>query len=319
MSITHTLTLAHSGDPDDCFMWWPITGKIHPDGVRWAGPAGSAVIDTRPFEFRPIAGDIEVFNRRAVEHGDYDITAMSVRTYAEARHRYAITHCGASFGEGYGPKVVRREDDYELRDVDLLQRPDVVIAVPGRRTTAFLVMGLLLGKLATSVQAKFIELPFEQIIPAVVSGRARAGLVIHEGQVSFEDAGLKQVIDLGAWWRETRGLPLPLGINAIRRDFDGRFGAGSELRIVQLLRASLDYALQHRDESLNYTVPFAIANAKASGTLIPTLERIDAYVSMYVTRLTVDMGEAGRDAIRKLLSQGHAAGLCSDPGEIATL
>lgn len=312
----HTLTLAHSGDPDDCFMWWPITGKIDPDGKRWAGADGRPAIDTGRFTFEPIAGDIEQFNRRAVEHGDYDITALSVRAYCEARHRYAITHCGSSFGEGYGPKLVRHEDNFELSDVEMLKRPEITIAIPGRRTTAFLVLSLLIGKTWMPPQARFVELPFDKIIPAVAEKRVSAGLVIHEAQVSYEDAGLRQILDLGSWWKQTRNLPLPLGINAIRRDFDGRFGDGSEKEIVGLLRRSIDHALSHRQESLNYTVPFALANAKSSGTDVPSMERIDRYVSMYVTRLTVDMGPAGKNAIQKLLNEGHAAGLCAHPGDV---
>ncbi|MFZ4576640.1 MAG: menaquinone biosynthesis family protein [Phycisphaerales bacterium] len=312
----HTLTLAHSGDPDDCFMWWPITGKIDPSGKRWPGEDGKPAIDTGRFSFEPIAGDIEHFNRRAIEHGDYDITALSVRAYTEARHRYALTHCGSSFGEGYGPKVVRHEDNFELSEVEALRSPDVTVAIPGRKTTAFMVLNLLIGKLWMPPPSRFVETPFDKIIPAVAEKHVRAGLVIHEAQVSYEDAGLRQVIDLGSWWKQTRNLPLPLGVNAIRRDLDGRFGDGSEAEVVSLLHRSIEHALKHREQSLNYTLPFAMANARASGTADPDLERIDRYVSMYVTRLTVDMGTAGRDAIRKLLREGHAAGLCPEPGEV---
>ena len=312
----HTLTLAHSGDPDDCFMWWPITGKINPDGTRWPGADGKPAIDTGRFTFEPIPGDIEQFNRRAIDYGDYDITALSVRAYPEVRQRYAITHCGSSFGEGYGPKVVRHEDDFELAELESLRRPEVTVAIPGKKTTAFLVLNLLIGKTWMAPLTRFVETPFEKIIPAVAEKRTKLGLVIHEAQVSYEDAGLRQVIDLGSWWKQTRNLPLPLGVNAIRRDFDGRFGEGAQAEIVGLLRRSIEHALKHRQESLNYTLPFAMANAKASKTEMPDLERIDRYVSMYVTRLTVDMGVAGAGAIRKVLSEGHAAGLCPEPGEV---
>lgn len=315
-SSRHSLTLAHSGDPDDCFMWWPITGRIRPDGSRWPGELGKPSIDTGRFSFEPIPGDIEQFNRRAIDHGDYDITALSVRAYAEASRRYLITHCGSSFGEGYGPKLVRHEDNIEFATIEALRDPSVTIAIPGRKTTAFMVLGLLLGRPSLKPDARFVELPFDRIIPAVAEKKVHAGLVIHEAQVSYEDVGLRRIEDLGAWWKSTRNLPLPLGINAIRRDFDARFGPGSQAEVVRILRASVDYALAHRREALEYTVPFAELNAKNSGTETPDLERIDHYVSLYVTRLTVDMGASGRDAIRKLLREGNAAGLCSDPGEI---
>ncbi len=314
-----TLSLAHSGDPDDAFMWWPITGKVGPDGVPWKGEDGRARIDCGRFTFRAIPGDIEQFNRRAAEYGDYDITALSVRVYPEVRQRYVMTLCGGSFGEGYGPKVVAKADRYELDGVEQLRDEGLRIAIPGRRTTAFLVLSLLLGKTSMFRKDRFVELPFDLIIPAVASGEVDAGLVIHEGQTSFEDAGLKQLVDLGSWWKQTRNLPLPLGINAIRRDFDGRFGEGSQEAIVSLLRQSIAYALAHRSESVHYTLPYAVENARRSGTQVPTIEGVDRYISMYVTPLTTDMGGAGLSAIGKLLAEGHAAGLCSHPGEISAV
>lgn len=310
------LTLAHSGDPDDAFMWWPITGKVGPDGVPWKGADAKPVIDCGRFTFRAIPGDIEQFNRRAAEYGDYDITALSVRTYPDVRHRYAMTLCGGSFGEGYGPKVVVKSERYDLEKPEDLRDETRTIAIPGRRTTAYLVLSLLIGKTCMFRKERFVEKPFDEIIPAVVSGEVDAGLVIHEGQTSFEDAGLKQIVDLGSWWKQTRNLPLPLGINAIRRDFDGRFGEGSQSEIVGLLRKSIDYALAHRAESINYTLPYAVENARRSGTQVPTIEGVDKYVGMYVTKLTLDMGEAGTNAIQKLLNEGHAAGLCAHPGDV---
>lgn len=309
------LTLAHSADPDDAFMWWPITGKVNPDGTPRA-KGRTAVIDTGRFRFRAIPGDIEAFNRRAAEVGDYDITALSARAYADVRDRYAITSCGSSFGEGYGPKLVCRDADAYLRDAGSFMLTDLTIAVPGRRTTAFMTLCLLLGKSVVGDGSRFIDVPFDRVIPTVRDGGADAGLVIHEGQVTFKDAGLRQLTDLGEWWQKTTNLPLPLGINAVRRDLDERFGEGSTAEVVRTLRSAIAHALANRQEGLEYAVPFAAANAKASGTKPPTIEGIDAYVAMYVTDLTVGLDKTGRDAIRRILRDGAAAGLCPDVGGI---
>jgi 1,4-dihydroxy-6-naphthoate synthase len=305
------LTLAHSPDPDDAFMWWPITGKVRPDGTQFSPP----VIDTGRFRFQALPADIEVLNRRAAERGDLDITALSFRAWSQVRERYVVTRTGSSFGDGFGPKVVCRQDSKVVRCVDCLRSAPVRIAVPGRRTTAFLVLGMLLGREAVSHEGKIIELPFEQVIGAVAEGRAQAGLVIHEGQVLYEQAGLRLVVDLGAWWKEKTGLPLPLGCNAVRRDLDDRFGAGSLAEVSATLRRSVDHALARRAESLEYTLPFALANsAKPGSGGEPTLERVDAYVRMYVNAWTVDMGEPGRAAVERLFHEGAQAGLCEAVG-----
>jgi 1,4-dihydroxy-6-naphthoate synthase len=315
-----TLTLAHSADPDDCFMWWPITGKIHPDGTPYAGRDGKPRVACGEFAFQAIAGDISVFNSIAARDdaqggAQYDITALSVRAYADVQDRYAITACGSSFGEGYGPKIVARIGDDDIGCENCLKGDDV-LAVPGLRTSAFMTMGLLLGKAAMGNMARFVEMPFDAIIPAVRDGKVSAGLVIHEGQVTFAQANLRQVIDLGAWWKKHRGLPLPLGVNVVKRDLDARFGAGTIAEVSRLLQASLDYAMAHRDESIAYTMPFAAINAKNSGTQPPTTELVEKYVDMYVTDLTVDMGDTGRTAIAWLLREGAEAGLCPAVGEI---
>jgi 1,4-dihydroxy-6-naphthoate synthase len=325
------LTLAHSPDPDDAFMWWPLTGKVRPDGTAMEGAGAGAVLDTGRFEFRAIPADIEALNRRAAGAGDLDITAMSVRAYADVHERYAITRCGASFGEGYGPKVVARADQsgtaVNVNCEECLRNPGVRIAIPGRRTTAFLMLGLVLGdwkagggrrEAGEEKGGRFVEMPFDRIIGAVQRGEVEAGLVIHEGQLLFADAGLKLVLDVGAWWKGKTGLPLPLGVNAVRRDLDERFGAGTVAEVSGLLRRSVEYALAHRAEALEYTMPFALANARKAGEaeVGPTLERIDRYVSMYVTERTVDMGEAGRGAIERVLAAGAAAGLCPGGGGV---
>jgi 1,4-dihydroxy-6-naphthoate synthase len=316
------ISLAHSADPDDAFMWWPITGKVAPDGSPLPGRDARPRIDTGEFQFRAIPGDIAQFNRLALGEAPHDVTALSVRAWADVADRYAITSCGSSFGEGYGPKVVCKADNAEVGCENCLKPAEVRIAVPGLRTTAFLVLGLALGKHGAARTERFVEVPFDRIIPAVVAGqdasgaRIDAGLVIHEGQVTFADAGLREVVDLGAWWKKHRGLPLPLGVNAVKRDLDERFGPDTIARVSELLARSLDYAMAHRDESIDYTMPFAALNAKNSGTPPPSRERVERYIDMYVTELTVDMGEPGRTAIRWLLDDGAEAGLCPRVEEV---
>ncbi|MBM4107801.1 MAG: ABC transporter substrate-binding protein [Phycisphaerae bacterium] len=322
-----TLTLAHSPDPDDAFMWWPITGKVAPGSVALGDGTppdlpvlAPPVLDTGRFRFRAVPADIEALNRRAIGVADLDVTALSFRAYPEAAGRYALTACGSSFGEGFGPRIVCRKD--QARDrvkigcEGCLKPPHVRIAVPGVKTTAFLMLGLVLGPEAMGARGRFIELPFDRVIPAVASGRADAGLVIHEGQLLFEQAGLRLVLDVGAWWKERTGLPLPLGGNALRRDLDDRFGAGTRREVGATLHRSIEHALAHRDESIDYAIGFALANARTSGGVAPDRERVDRYVSMYVNRWTLDMGGAGREAVRRLLEEGARAGLCPDPGPI---
>jgi 1,4-dihydroxy-6-naphthoate synthase len=293
-----------------------------PDGTPYAGREGRARIETGRFTFRAVPGDISHFNAIAAgasvgpHDGPYDITALSVRAWAGVADRYVLTAVGGSFGEGYGPKLVCRTGGAEdTMTVETLRSAGVRIAVPGVRTTAFLTLGLLLGKGAMADASRFVEVAFDQIIPAVRDGRAKggeihAGLVIHEGQVTFRDAGLREIADLGAWWQRTRGLPLPLGVNAIRRDLDERCGPGTVREVAALLEQSLDYAMTHRDEAIEYTMPYALLNAKTSGTAAPTRDVVERYVDMYVTELTRDMGQQGRTAIEWLLREGAEAGLC---------
>jgi len=301
------LTLAHSGDPDDAFMWWPITGKVHPDGSPHSGAGAQPAIDTGGWRFSAVPGDIAQFNRLAAGVAPYDITALSVRAYADVAGRYVVTRCGSSFGEGYGPKVVVPEGSALREELDLA-RDGVTIAVPGLRTSACLTLSLLLGRDGLG-RVRLAEAPFDRIIPEVVEGRADAGLIIHEGQVMFARAGLRQIIDLGEWWRRTRELPLPLGVNAVKRDLDSRFGPGSLREVSAILRQSLAHALAHRDESVEYTMPYAASNARAAGLPTPSRETVEKYLAMYVTQLTQDMGEIGQRAIRRLLSEGAAMGL----------
>jgi len=317
------LTLAHSPDPDDAFMWWPITGKVNPDGSA-RGPVDSKPrIDTGRFSFKAVPADIEVLNRRAAATADLDITALSFRAYCDVKDTYAITRAGSSFGDGFGPKVVCRVDQENdpvgVHCENCLRSAAVRIAIPGRRTTAFMVLGLMLGEDALAAPGKIIELPFDQIIGAVARNEVEAGLVIHEGQVLFEQAGLKQVVDLGVWWKRKTGLPLPLGCNAVKRDLDQRFGPGSIAEVSATLKRSIEYALAHREESLEYTMPFALANAAKPGAEqsgAPTPQRVDKYVAMYVNQWTLDMGDTGLQAVTQLLREGAAAGLCPDAGKV---
>jgi len=292
------LTLAHSPDPDDVFMWWPITGKIDPrDPERIVEPP---VLDTGQFMFKAFPADIDVLNRRAIERGDLDITAVSMFAWARVAERYALTCCGSSFGEGYGPKVVvrRTPSDASGSPAFRLARGsfDGTVAVPGVRTTAFLLLSLALGPNSF----KYTELPFDQILGAVADKRADAGLLIHQSQLTFAELGLEQVLDLGAWWLDHTGLPLPLGGNALRRDLDTRFGPGTLTEITSLLDRSIRHALDHRDESTRYAMQFAPEISR---------QQADRYIDMYVSDLTVDAGERGAAAIQRLLDEAARIGL----------
>lgn len=305
-----TLTLAHSPDADDAFMWWPLTGKISPRDRDKRGVAQAVTppsLDTGRFRFQAAPADIEALNRRAVERADLDITALSMNAYPHVKEAYALTACGASMGEGYGPKVVCRAETLRPLGTDAalekLRRGEWKLAIPGRRTTAYLTLRLLLGV----SEARVVEMPFDRVIIAVARGEAEAGLVIHDAQLTFESAGLTQLVDLGAWWQGVTELPLPLGANAVRRDLDGRYGAGTLVEVASLLERSVRYALEHRTESLEYVADFA------PGT---TPRQVDRYIDMYVTDLTVDAGDRGERAIRRLLGDGAKMGLCPDPGEV---
>ena len=290
------LTLAHSPDPDDVFMWWPITGKIDPhDHDRIVEPPA---LDTGRFTFKALPADIDVLNRRAIERGELDITALSIFAWAQVADRYALTSCGGSFGEGYGPKVVTRGD------TDLRGK---LIAVPGVRTTAFLLLTLALGK----GQFRHVEMPFDRILDAVASGQADAGLLIHQSQLTYADLGLTHVLDLGAWWLEHTGLPLPLGGNAIRRDLEDLYGPGTLRELTGLLDRSIAHALAHRDESTRYAMAFAPEINRAQA---------DRYIDMYVSGLTVDARPRGEQAIARVLAEASRAGMCrAVPHDLAAM
>ncbi len=299
-----TLTLAHSPDPDDVFMWWPITGKIDPvrkDDLGFGTVVEPPRLDTGRFSFRAMAEDIAVLNRRAISSGaagDLDITALSMFTWAHVRDRYQLTACGSSMGEGYGPKVVARRGESGA--------PVRTIAVPGLKTTAFLLWRLWeesrvgVSMAATDSEPRIIELPFDRILDAVAAGSADRGLLIHQSQLTYATLGLEQLVDLGQWWGEQTGLPLPLGGNAVRRDLDARFGPGTIRQVTALLDASIRCSLEHRDESVRYCMQFAPEISR---------EQAERYIDMYVSPLTVDMGPRGEAALRRLLDEAHRVGL----------
>lgn len=283
------LTIAHSPDPDDAFMWRAL-------GDTDTGT--EPLIETGRFRFRAVPADIEALNARAVERGDLDLSAVSYHVYPHIRARYAITSCGSSVGEGYGPKLVARGP---LSASEIIPR-GLLVARPGKLTTASLTLRLMLG-----AEPRSLDLSFEEVIGAVAEGRADAGLVIHEGQLTFPEAGLTLVEDLGAWWMRETGLPLPLGANVIRRDIDERFGAGSMREVAGTLRRSIEFGLDRLDEGIK------AAHAFGRGV---TLEQTREFVRMYVNRRTLDLGAEGAAGIAELLRRAAAAGVLPDAGEI---
>lgn len=271
------IRLGHSPDPDDAFMFYGLA---------------SGAVDGAPLEFEHILEDIQTLNERAMR-GEYEVTAISIHAYPYVAGRYALCSCGSSMGDGYGPMVVAREK----LSVDELR--GMRIAVPGLMTTAYLALQLLLGK--SSFEPRVIM--FDQIPDAVAQGEVDAGLIIHEGQLTYARQGLAKIVDLGEWWMERTNLPLPLGGNVIRRDL------GPELssRIQRLMRESIRYSLENRGRAVEYALKFGRGLDR---------ELADRFVGMYVNDWTLDYGPRGREAIRRLLHAGVAAELVPDPGSI---
>ncbi|MCH2145741.1 MAG: ABC transporter substrate-binding protein [Phycisphaerales bacterium] len=280
-----TIRLGHSPDPDDAFMWWPL---FEIDGRPPCLPSDR-------FRFVPVVEDIQKLNERACEASEDDaleITAFSCACYPRVVDRYRITACGASLGDGYGPRLVAREP----MSIDDLRDSGKVIAVPGAQTTALMATSLMLGH----DRFEWSAMPFDGIAEAVLDGRFDAGVVIHEGQLTFEEDGLVLVRDLGAWWSDETGLPLPLGANAIRSDLDQRFGPGASLEIVDLLERSVRHAMDHRDEAIAHALKWA-RGLEA--------DRAGQFVDLYVNRWTLDYGETGRRAVLELLARAADSGL----------
>ncbi len=265
---TREITVAHSPDSDDAFMFYGLaTNKVRVPGLR----------------FTHTLCDIETLNRKALE-GVYDVTAISFHTYPYIQEHYALLPSGGSVGDGYGPMIVASRA-FSVPDIKRKR-----IAVPGTMTTAYLVLKLFAPGIETEV------VPFDQIIPQVLEGKHEAGLIIHEGQLTYDKSGLHRIIDLGKWWQKVTGLPLPLGGNAIRR------GLGPTLmsQVATALRESIQYALDHREEALAYAMQFA-------RDLDPQMA--DKFVGMYVNERTLDYGPDGREAVRRLLDMGYKAGI----------
>ena len=250
----------------------------------------SGEVDPRQFEFEHVLRDIQTLNEWAIE-GKLEVTAISLAAYPLVQERYVLLPHGASMGSGYGPIVVARE---ELSVADLRETE---IVVPGALTTAFLVLRMCAGDFSSR------SLPFDQILDEVSSGRADAGLLIHEGQLTYEDAGLKKVIDLGEWWLLETGLPLPLGANVARRDV----GAGTLFDLSDVLRESIQAGLDNREEAMEYALQF--------GRGLDT-QLADRFVAMYVNELTCDYGEEGRQAVRELLKRAEAIGTYEQPVKV---
>jgi 1,4-dihydroxy-6-naphthoate synthase len=271
------IRLAHSPDPDDAFMFYGL--------ACGAVPAG-------PYEFEHVLSDIQTLNECALR-GEYEVTAISICAYPRVCGQYALTACGASLGDNYGPLVVSREQ----RSVEDLRGR--TIAVPGLMTTAYLTLQLLLGRAAFEPRVVM----FDRIPDEVAQGRVDAGLLIHEGQLTYGQYGLQRVVDLGQWWHRRTGLPLPLGGNAIRRDL----GPERSREIVDIIRASIRYGLDRREEAVRYALRFGRGLD----------ERLaDRFVGMYVNEWTLDYGPRGREAVDRLLSEGAAAGLVPHVGPI---
>ncbi len=263
------ISIAHSPDSDDAFMFYGLaTNKIRVPGYR----------------FTHTLCDIETLNRRALDEAFYDVTAISFHAYPYLQDKYTLMSCGGSVGEGYGPMIV------SSRKIAIEDLGRIKIAIPGTLTTAYLALKIFNPALETEV------VPFDKIIPAIQAGHYDAGLIIHEGQLTYASSGLHKVVDLGVWWRETTGLVLPLGGNAVRRSL----GAESLRIVTKAVRDSIQHALDNREAALEYAMQFA-------RDLDPRLA--NRFVSMYVNERTLDYGADGRQAIRKLLDLGFESGV----------
>jgi len=267
-----TISVAHSPDADDAFMFHGLAnGKVATDGLT----------------FTHELVDIETLNQHAFTE-KYDVTALSFHAYAYLTDRYALLPCGASFGEDYGPKILTR------RPLDRTALSQLTVAIPGRLTTAALAVQLYLPGVAT------VCYDFDAIMPAIARGEVDAGVIIHEGQLTYPDSGLVEHVDLGVWWKALTGLPLPLGGNGVRRALPDDL----QRRIAHCLRASIDYALTHRMEALDYALSFGRGLA---------VDSADTFVGMYVNDVTRDYGDRGRAAVRELLARAHQAGVIPAP------
>jgi 1,4-dihydroxy-6-naphthoate synthase len=290
--ITDRFTLGHSPDPDDAFMFYAMAENK---------------IDLRGYQFDHRLEDIQTLNERA-QRGELHISAISIHAYVYVCKNYALLPCGASMGDGYGPIVIRKRPTSNVQRSTLNADPrddsaardflvDKKIAVPGEMTSAFLTLQLFLGKF------DYVVVPFDKIFDAVGSGRADAGLIIHEGQLTYAQSGFEKILDLGEWWKHETGLPLPLGGNVVRKDIP------REVRhdLSEIIRDSIDYGLAHRDDAVRHSLAYARGmGRKLTGK----------FIGMYVNEFTRDYGELGRAAIRKFLTEARDSSYIDVPVEL---
>jgi 1,4-dihydroxy-6-naphthoate synthase len=285
-------TLGHSPDPDDAFMFYAMAKNK---------------IDLRGYRFEHRLEDIQTLNERALR-GELHISAISIHAYAYVASRYALLPCGASMGDGYGPIVIRKGPSPNLQhstpNADSLEESaareflaNKKIAVPGEMTSAFLALQLFLGNF------EYVIVPFDQIFDAVSSGLADVGLIIHEGQLTYGKSGFQKIVDLGAWWKERTGLPLPLGGNVVRKDIPERV----RRNLSEIIHESIDYGLAHRAEAVRHSLPYARdMDAQLAGK----------FIGMYVNEFTRDYGDFGRAAVQRFLTEAHEKGYIDVPLEV---
>jgi 1,4-dihydroxy-6-naphthoate synthase len=276
--MNQLIRVGHSPDPDDAFMFHALANDKIPTGN---------------LRFVHELQDIETLNRRAMK-GELEVSAVSIHAYSYLLDKYALLPTGCSMGDKYGPMVVAR------KPMKIEELANVTIAVPGTMTTAFLTLKLLFNAFGMADKLKYEVIPFDEIIPAVEAGRFEAGLIIHEGQLTFQNNGLHLVVDLGVWWQERTGLPLPLGGNVVRKDL----GKETMEEVSRLIKLSIEYGLNHRKEALGHALQYARDMGE---------DLADRFVGMYVNDWTLDYGLRGREAIRKLLDEGHKAGIIPAP------
>ena len=281
MTTNQVITVGHSPDPDDAFMFYALAHDK---------------IDTKGLHFRHQLEDIETLNRRALK-GELEVSAVSIHAYAHLLDKYALLSSGCSMGDKFGPMIVSSKP---LTPADLAS---ITVAIPGTMTTAYLTFRLLMASLGHPEPPKHEVVPFDQIIPNVASGKYEAGLIIHEGQLTFKNDGLQLVVDLGVWWMQQTGLPLPLGGNVIRRDL----GPDLIRRVSGLVKQSISYGLDHRKEALTYALTYARDMDRALA---------DKFVKMYVNDWTLDYGARGREAVKRLLDEAHKAGIIPKPVDV---
>jgi 1,4-dihydroxy-6-naphthoate synthase len=279
--LSKTLRLGHSPDPDDAFMFYALAQD-------------PPLIETHGWRFEHVLQDIQTLNQRAMK-GELEITAISIHAYPYVADKYALTSCGSSMGDKYGPMVVGP------RPMNVSDLRGKTIAIPGKLTTAFLALQLCLGKGGDAFKYEVVE--FDQIPAYVRDGKADAGLIIHEGQLTYRSLGLHLAVDLGAWWHEKTDLPLPLGGNCIRKDL----GREAMQEVTDVLKKSIQFSLDHRKPAVEYALRFGRDLNR---------QLADQFVGMYVNHWTLDYGPRGREAITRLLKEGSRAGLVPDVGEV---